>query len=117
VEAEEMIAWIIAFILFLCLLAVLAKLRLGAKELAALNDRCETAQWEAKNQSVFSEQALEEVEKWKKCYVTEKAAKEEHEKEAEQWKKRYWEKAHEDSDSYKTQIGKDEESWGDIEPY
>ena len=112
-----MIAWILAFILFLCLVAVLAKLRLTTKELAAVHDRYETAQWEAKNQSVFSEQALEEVEKWKKCYVAEKAAKEAHEKEMEQWKKRYWEKAHDDSDSYKTQVGKDEESWGDIEPY
>ena len=112
-----MIAEIIALVLFLCLLVALAKVRLLVKELTALNDRCETAQWEAKNQSVFSEQALEEVEKWKKCYVAEKAAKEAHGKEAEQWKKRYWGKAHEDSDSYKTQIGKDEESWGDIEPY
>ena len=112
-----MIAWIIVCILFLCLLVVLARLRLVAKELATLQDRYETAEWEAKNQSVFSEQALEEVEKWKKRYVAEKTAKEEHEKETEEWKKRYWEKSHEDSDSYKTQVGKDEESWGDIEPY
>ena len=112
-----MIAWLIAGILFLCLLGVLVKLARVSKELKIMNDRCETALWEATNQSRFSNEALNDVEEWKKRYVVERAAREEHEKEAETWRKRYMERIHEDSDSYKTQIGKDEESWGDREPY
>jgi hypothetical protein len=57
------------------------------------------------------------VEKWKRRYVAEKAAKEEQVKEAEKLKKRYWQEVHEDSDSYTTQKRKGEESWGDKEPY
>ena len=112
-----MLAWIIALILLTCLLIALAKLRQVSKELAALNSRYEAALWEAKSRSVFSEEAFGEVEKWKKRYVAEKAAREEQEKEAEKRRKHYWGRAHEDSDSYKTQIGKDDESWGDKEPY
>jgi hypothetical protein len=57
------------------------------------------------------------VEKWKRRYVAEKAAKEEQVKEAEKLKKRYWQEVHEDSDSYTTQTRKEEESGGDKEPY
>ena len=112
-----MIAWLIAGGLFLCLLVVLVKVHQLSKELKIANDRCETAQWEARNQSRFSNEALNEVEEWKQRYVAERAANEEREKEAETLRKRYMERIHEDSDSYKTQIGKDEESWGDREPY
>ena len=112
-----MIAQIIALFFFLCVLLLLIKVRLLAKELIELNRRYETALWEAKNRSVFSEEAFGEVEKWKKRYASEKAAKEELGKEAKKWQKRYWEQAHEASDSYHTQTGKDEESWGDREPY
>jgi hypothetical protein len=112
-----MIAWLIAGGLFLCLLIALAKVRQLSKELKTVNDNYETAQWEATNQSRFSNEALNDVEEWKKRYVAERAAKEEQEKEAETWRKRYMERIHEDSDSYKTQIGKEEESWGDHEPY
>ena len=110
-------AWLIALLLFVCLLIVLVKVRQLSNELKIVNDNYETALWEARNQSRFSEEALNEVEEWKKRYVAERAAKDEQAKEAENWKKRYWEKAHEESDSYKTKIGKDEESWGDKEPY
>lgn len=112
-----MIAWIIALVLFTCLLIVLAKLARSSKELKALNDRYEAVLHEANTRSKFSEEAFKEVEKWKKRYVSEKAAKEEQTKEAEKWRKRYWGEIHEDSDSYKTQTRKDEESWGDKEPY
>jgi len=112
-----MIAWIIALILFTCLLIVLAKLARFSKELKALNDRYEAVLHEAKTRSRFSEEAWKEVEKWKKRYLAEKAAKEEQAKEAEKLRKRYWEEVHEDSDSYKTQTRKEEESWGDNEPY
>lgn len=112
-----MIAWIIALILFTCLLMTLAKLARFSKELNALSDRYEAVLHEAKTRSRFSEEAWNEVEKWKKRYLAEKTAKEEKEKEAEKLRKRYWEEVREDSDSYKTQIGKEEESWGDKEPY
>jgi predicted Holliday junction resolvase-like endonuclease len=112
-----MIAWLIAGGLFLCLLIALVKVRQLSKELKTVNDNYETAQWEARNQGRFSEEALNEVEEWKERYVAERAAKEAQEKEAETLRKRYMERIHEDSDSYKTQIGKDEESWGDREPY
>ena len=108
------IAWIIALVLFACLLATLL-LYLRARK--AWEDRYEAALHEAKARSNFSDEAFKEVERWKKRYLTEKAAKEEKIKEAEEWRKRYWEHIHEASDSYKTQIGKDEESWGDNEPY
>jgi len=112
-----MIAWIIALILFTCLLIALAKLAHCSKELKALNDRYEVVLHEAKTRRSFSEEAWNEVEKWKKRYLAEKAAKEEKVKEAETLRKRYWVEVHEDSDSYKTQIGKEDESWGDKEPY
>lgn len=112
-----MIAWIIALILFTCLLMALAKLARFSKELKALNDRYEAVLHEAKTRSSFAEEAWKEVEKWKKRYLAEKTAKEEQEKEVEKLRKRYWEEVHEDSDSYKTQTRKEEESWGDKEPY
>ena len=112
-----MIAWLIALGLFLCLLIVLAKLARCSKELKALSDRYEAVLHEAKTRRSFAEEAWNEVEKWKKRYLAEKAAKEEQAKEAEKLRKRYWEEVHDDSDSYKTQIGKEEESWGDNEPY
>ena len=109
-----MIAWIIALILFICLLATLFR---HFKALKACEDRYEAALYEAKARSNFSEEAFKEVEKWKKRYLAELAAKKEQIKEAEEWKKRYWAQIHEDSDSYKTQTRKEEESWGDNEPY
>ena len=112
-----MIAWIIALILFTCLLIALAKLARFSKELKALNDRYEAVLHEAKTRSSFAEEAWNEVEKWKKRYLAEKTAKEEKVKEVEKLRKRYWEEVHEDSDSYKTQIGKEDESWGGKEPY
>jgi Tfp pilus assembly protein PilX len=112
-----MITWIIALVLFLCLLVVLAKLRLVSKKLKNAYERYDAALHEAKTRSSFAEEAWTEVEKWKKRYVAEKTAKEEQMKEAEKWKKRYWQEVHEDSDSYKTQTRKEEESWGDKEPY
>ncbi|MBN1762156.1 MAG: hypothetical protein JW878_03615 [Methanomicrobia archaeon] len=112
-----MIAWLIALGLLLCLLIALVKLAQVSKRLKTVSDNYETAQWEARNQGRFSNEALNEVEEWKQRYVAERAAREEHEQEAETWRKRYMERIHEDSDSYKTQIGKDEESWGDREPY
>jgi 7,8-dihydro-6-hydroxymethylpterin-pyrophosphokinase len=112
-----MIAWLIALGLLLCLLVALVKLAQVSKRLKTVSDNYETALWEARNQSRFSNEALNEVEDWKQRYVAERAAKEEQEKEAETWRKRYMARIHEDSDSYKTQIGKDEESWGDREPY
>lgn len=112
-----MIAWIIALILFTCLLMVLAKLARCSKERKALNDRYDAALHEAKTRSSFAEEAWKEVEKWKKRYLAEKAAKEEQTKEAEKLRKHHWQEVHEDSDSYKTQTRKEEESWGDKEHY
>ena len=109
-----MIAWIIASILFVCLLATLL---LHLKAIKVLNNRYEAVLHEAKTRSSFAEEAWTEVEKWKKRYVAERAAKEEQMKEAEKLRKRYWQEVHEDSDSYTTQTRKEEESWGDNEPY
>jgi len=109
-----MIAWIIALILFGCLIAVLV---LHFKQLSALKSRYEAVLHEVKSNRCLSEDAVKEIEKWKKRYEAERAVKEEQLKEAEKWRKRYWEKVHEDSDAYRTQIGKEEESWGDREPY
>jgi predicted Holliday junction resolvase-like endonuclease len=109
-----MIPWIITFILFSVLIAVLV---LQFKQLSALKSRYESVVHELKSRRSPSDEALEELEKWKKRYEAEKAAKEEQIKEAERWKKRYWEQVHEDSDSYRTQVGKEDESWGDREQY
>jgi biopolymer transport protein ExbB/TolQ len=109
-----MIAWIIALILFVCLISVLV---LQFKQLSAVRRRYEAVLQEVKSRGNLSDEALKEIERWKKRYEAEKAVKEEQVREAEKWKKRYWQKVHEDSDSYKTQIGKEEESWGDREPY
>jgi predicted Holliday junction resolvase-like endonuclease len=117
VGAQKVIAWIIALILFTCLLIVLIKLARYSKELKALSDRYEAVLHEAKTRRSFAEEAWNEVEKWKKRYLAEKTVKEEKVKEAEKLRKRYWQEVHEDSDSYKTQTRKEEESWGDKEPY
>ena len=109
-----MIAWIIAFILFGCLIAVLV---LHFRQLGALKSHYEEELEEVKSSRGLSEEAVKEIETWKKRYEVERALKEEQLREAEKWRKRYWEQVHEDSDSYRTRIGKEEESWGDREPY
>lgn len=111
---SPMIPWLIVFILSGCLIAVLL---LHFKQLGALESHYESVFQELKSRRSPSEEALAELEKWKTCYEMEKAAKEELIKEAARWKKRYWEQVHESSDSYRTPIGKEEESWGDREPY
>ncbi|RZN37006.1 MAG: hypothetical protein EFT35_07355 [Methanophagales archaeon ANME-1-THS] len=109
-----MIPWIIVFILLSCLIVVLV---LHFKQLRVLKSRYEAVLQELKSRRSPSDEALAELEKWKTRYEAEKAAKEELIKEAERWKKRYWEQVHEGSDSYRTRVGKEDESWGDREPY
>jgi hypothetical protein len=109
-----MIAWIIAFILLGCLIAVLF---FHFKELNAVESRYEAALQEEKKRNGRYEEAGREVEAWRKRYEAERAAKEEQVKEAEMWRKRYWEHVHEASDTYTTRTRKDEESWGDRESY
>lgn len=109
-----MIAWIISFILLVCLIAVLL---LHFKELKALKSRYEAALQEAQKRNGRYDEARGELEEWRKRYEAERAAKEEKVKEAEMWRKRYWEHVHEASDTYTTRTRKDEESWGDREPY
>ena len=110
-----MIAWIIALILLVCLIAVLF---LHFKELNALKSRYEAALQEVKKRNGrYDEEARGELEEWRKRYEAERAAKEEKVKEAEMWRKRYWEQIHEASDTYTTRTRKEEESWGDREPY
>jgi predicted Holliday junction resolvase-like endonuclease len=109
-----MIAWIIAFLLLVCLLAALY---LHRKTIEALRDQHDAAVFEAQAKSRFIQEAMDEVEEWKKRYLEEKAARGKIEQEAEDWRRKYWDCVQKDSDSYHTKTRKDEESWGDREPY
>jgi hypothetical protein len=109
-----MLAGIIAFLLLLCLLAALY---LHRKAIAALRDQYDAAVFEAQTKSRFIQDAMDEEEAWKKRYLEEKAARGKIEQEAEDWRRKYWDCVQKDSDSYRTKTRKDEESWGDREPY
>jgi predicted Holliday junction resolvase-like endonuclease len=111
---RTMIAGVIAFILLVCLIVTLVY---HVKAVNQVRNQYETELYEAKTRSKFVDEAWAEVEEWKKRYVAERALKEEKEREAEELRKRYWEQRHDDSDSYRTQTRKEEESWGDREPY
>ncbi|MGC9445124.1 MAG: hypothetical protein ACP5E9_09405 [Candidatus Methanospirareceae archaeon] len=112
-----MILEFIALVLAACLVGTIVKLRQISKELAAARDRYEAALWEAKSRTMFADEAFEAVEAWKKRYEAECAAKEEFMKETEAWRKKYQDQLHSVSDTYRAETGKEDESWGDREPY
>ena len=112
-----MILELIALVLAACLVGVIVKLRQISKELATAQNRYETALWEAKSRTMFADEALDTVEEWKKRYEAERASKEALMKETEAWRKKYQAQVHSASDTYRAETGKEEESWGDREPY
>lgn len=112
-----MILELIALALAAGLLGAIVKLCQLSKELATAQDRYETALWEAKSRTMFADEAFEAVEEWKKRYEAERAAKEQLMKETEERRKKYWAQVHGVSDTYSAETGKEEESWGDREPY
>jgi len=115
--ASTMILELIALILATCLVGSIVKLRQVSKDLATARDRYETALWEAKSRTMFADEAFETVEEWKKRYEAERASKEQLMKETEAWRKKYQAQIHSVSDTYRAETGKEEESWGDREPY
>ncbi|HDS45600.1 MAG TPA: hypothetical protein ENN68_05850 [Methanomicrobia archaeon] len=112
-----MILELIALMLAASLVGAIVKLRRISKELATAQDRYETALWESKSRTMFADEALEAVEEWKKRYAAECASKEELMKQIEALRKSYREQIHSVSDTYRAETGKQEESWGDREPY
>ncbi len=112
-----MILELVAGILAACLVVALVKLRQVSRELATAQDRYETALWEAKSRTMFADEAFDAVEEWKKRYEAEHAAKEKLLKETDAQRKNYWNQVHSGSDTYRAETGKEEESWGDREPY
>jgi ATPase subunit of ABC transporter with duplicated ATPase domains len=75
VGEAKMIAWIIALILFICLIAVIVEFYLRSKEINLLK--------------IHYEKVLKEADERKKRYEDEKALKEQALKETDKWKKRY----------------------------
>jgi predicted Holliday junction resolvase-like endonuclease len=63
-----MIAWIIALILFICLIAVLAEFRLRSKEINLLKTRYEKGIKEADEWKKHYKNALQKANEWKKRY-------------------------------------------------
>ena len=112
-----MILELIALILAACLVGSIVKLRQVSKDLETAQDRYESALWEAKSRTMFADEALEAVEEWKKRYEAERVSKEELAKQTEEWRKKYRAQVHSVSDTYRAETGKQEESWGDREPY
>ena len=89
VGESKMIAWIIALILFICLIAVIVEFHLRSKEINLLKIHYEKVLKEAyerkkryEDEKALKEQALKETDKWKKRYKN--ALQKENE-----WKKRY----------------------------
>jgi predicted nucleic acid-binding Zn-ribbon protein len=113
----SMILELIALILAACLLGAIVKLRQVSNDLATARDRYEKALWEAKSRAMFADEAFEAVEEWKKRYEAERASKEDLMKETEEWRKKFRAQVHSVSDTYRAETGKEEESWGDREPY
>jgi predicted Holliday junction resolvase-like endonuclease len=115
--AATMILELIALVLAACLVGSIVKLRQVSKDLATARDRYEKALWEAKSRTMFADEAFEAVEDWKKRYESERTSKEQLMKETEACRKSYREQVHSVSDTYRAETGKEEESWGDREPY